>query len=94
MSIVRSDKKIPAGILAILLGYTGVHKFFLGYPRAGVAMLSIYAAAWLLALIGFGPAHLVIWAMHAIGVIEGVIYLTRSDTDFYRDYIIGRKPWF
>ncbi len=29
-----------------------------------------------------------------IGTIEGVIYLTKSEEDFYKDYIIGDKGWF
>jgi len=36
-----------------------------------------------------GPA-----AMHIIGIIEGVIYLTKTDEEFYRLYIVGRRGWF
>jgi len=32
--------------------------------------------------------------MHVIGIIEGIIYLTKTDEDFVREYIYGRKGWF
>jgi hypothetical protein len=27
-------------------------------------------------------------------MIEGIIYLTKSDDDFYETYIVDKKPWF
>jgi len=32
--------------------------------------------------------------MHIIGLIEGVIYLCKSDEEFVRTYVDGRKEWF
>jgi len=32
--------------------------------------------------------------MSAIGLIEGIIYLSKSDEDFYDTYIVGKKGWF
>ena len=29
-----------------------------------------------------------------IALIEGVIYLTKSDEQFFRDYAVDRKQWF
>ena len=29
-----------------------------------------------------------------IGIIEGIIYLTKSDEEFYNTYQVGKKPWF
>ncbi len=29
-----------------------------------------------------------------IGLIEGITYLTKTDEEFERIYIIGRKTWF
>ena len=34
-----AEKKIVAGILAILLGALGIHKFYLGYTKEGVIQL-------------------------------------------------------
>jgi TM2 domain-containing membrane protein YozV len=80
------DKKILAGILGIVLGYYGVHKFVLGYTKEGIIMLVI-------GLIGtFTCVPIVIVGI--IGLIEGIIYLTKSDEEFGRIYLQGRKPWF
>lgn len=79
-----AEKKIPAGILGILLGCLGVHKFILGYTGEGITMLLITVltcgiAAPITGLIGF---------------IEGIIYLTRTDEEFVRTYILNKKGWF
>jgi Na+-driven multidrug efflux pump len=29
-----------------------------------------------------------------IGLIEGIIYLTKSDEEFYSTYQVSKKPWF
>ena len=29
-----------------------------------------------------------------IGFIEGIIYLTKSDEEFYNTYQVGKRPWF
>jgi len=31
---------------------------------------------------------------HIIGLIEGIIYLCKSDEEFVRTYVDGRKEWF
>ena len=80
----RASNKIPAGICGILLGGLGVHKFILGYTGAGSVML-------LLTLLTCGIA----WPVtHLIGLIEGIIYLCKSDEEFVRIYVDGRKEWF
>lgn len=80
----RASNKIPAGVCGILLGAFGVHKFILGYTGAGVIML-------LVSLLSCGTVYPV---MHIIGLIEGVIYLTKTDDEFVRLYVDGRKEWF
>jgi TM2 domain-containing membrane protein YozV len=79
-----SSKKMAAGICAILLGSFGVHKFILGMTTPGVIMLLITVLTC-----GVGSV-----ATSIIGIIEGVIYLTKSDEEFYRDYMVGKKEWF
>jgi TM2 domain-containing membrane protein YozV len=80
----RASNKIAAGICGILLGAFGVHKFILGYTGAGLIML-------LVTVLSCGIAGAVI---HIIGLIEGIIYLTKSDEEFVRIYVVGRKEWF
>ena len=73
-----SSKKVTAGILAILLGGLGVHKFYLGYTTEGIIMI-------LLLFCGISPI---------IALVEGIIYLTKSDPEFYWTYEAAQKPWF
>lgn len=65
-----SKSRVTAGILAILLGGLGVHKFYLG--KAGIACLYILFC-WT-----FIPA--------IIGIVEGIIYLTMDDESFSNKY--------
>ena len=80
-SYPEDNKKLAAGLLAIILGPLGIHKFLLGYTRQGIIWL-------FLSLISFGAIT------GLLGLIEGIIYLTKSDEEFYRTYQLGRKPWF
>lgn len=89
------DKKMVAGILGILLGSLGIHKFYLGYTNEGIIMLLITVVGGgiggtltcgLLAPVAFVP-----WV---IGLVEGILYLTKSDEEFAATYIVGKKPWF
>ncbi len=84
LSSESDNKRIIAGILGIILGSLGIHKFILGYQKEGIIMLVV-------SLISFGYlAGLVA----LIGLIEGIIYLTKSDEDFYQTYQVGKRPWF
>jgi len=80
----RASTKIPAGICGILLGSFGVHKFILGYTGAGLIMLLVTLLTCFIA----SPV------MHIVGLIEGIIYLTKSDPEFVRTYVDNRKEWF
>ena len=79
-----SSKKLAAGICGILLGSLGIHKFILGYNTAGLIML-------LATLLTCGIVGV---AMGVVGLIEGIIYLTKSDEEFYQTYMVGKKEWF
>lgn len=86
------NKKILAGILAIVLGSLGIHKFILGYQKEGVILLAITLVGFVLTCVGIGV--FLVWITGLIGLIEGVIYLTKSDEEFYNTYQVGKKPWF
>jgi len=79
-----ASKKIVAGLLGIFLGAFGIHKFILGLKTPGLIML-------LLSLLSCGVASPVIGL---IGLIEGVLYLMKSDEDFHNDYALEKKGWF
>ena len=75
-----AEKKIAAGICGILLGGLGIHKFILGYTKEGIIQIVISVFTC-----GIGSL---------IGLIEGIIYLTKSDEDFVKTYITNKKGWF
>ncbi len=79
-----ADKKVAAGICGILLGALGVHKFILGYNTEGIIMLAVS-----LVTCGIGAP-----IMGVIGLVEGIIYLTKSDDEFVAEYVSGKKGWF
>jgi len=80
----RASHKIAAGIFGILLGSLGIHKFILGYTGADLIML----------LVSVLSCFILSPLMHLIGLIEGIIYLCKSDEEFVRIYVDGRKEWF
>ena len=85
--VAKSPKdKTTAGILAILLGAFGVHKFYLGYTTPAVIMLVVSIVG---ACLVVGPA-----VMGIIGLIEGILYLTKSDEEFQNTYVNNQKFWF
>jgi TM2 domain-containing membrane protein YozV len=86
------DKKVVAGILAILLGQLGIHKFILGYTNAGIIMLAVTLVSYVLTFVVIGV--LGILAMSVIGIVEGIIYLTKSDDEFVVRYGVNKKSWF
>lgn len=80
----RASNKVAAGICGILLGAFGVHKFILGYTGAGLIMLLVTILTCFIAY----PV------MHLLGLIEGIIYLSKTDEEFVRTYVDQRKEWF
>lgn len=76
----QESKRVVAGILAILLGSLGIHKFILGYTTAGIIHI---------------VANLVTCGIFSIvSFIEGIIYLTKSDEEFIYTYQTNEKKWF
>ena len=77
----QNNKKVACGIFALLLGPLGAHKFYLGYTGTVIIwlILSVCSCGLLTSL---------------FGLIEGIIYLTKSDEEFYQTYQVGQKHWF
>ena len=83
-----AEKKLVAGILGILLGTLGIHKFYLGYQKEGIIMLVVALVGGTITC-GIGAV-----AVQIIGIVEGIMYLTKSDDEFVATYITGQKGWF
>lgn len=75
-----NSKKILCGIMGILFGSLGIHRFILGDTSGGIIRIVISILTC-----GIGSI---------IGLIEGIIYLTKSDQEFYQTYMVERKAWF
>jgi len=83
------NRKIAAGVFAILLGFIGIHKLILGYSTEGLAMLLITIFA---GLVIWSTATVVVWAFD---LAEGIIYLARTDEEFLKTYfLLHKKAWF
>lgn len=80
----QENKRVLAGVLAIFFGALGIHKFILGYQKEGIIML-------VLSLLSFG---FLAGFMALVGLIEGIIYLSKSNEQFYQIYQVNRRPWF
>ena len=83
-----ADKKIPAGVCGILLGWLGVHKFILGYTTEGLIMLIVTL------VVGVFTCGTATACVGLVGLIEGIIYLTRTDAEFVETYVTNKRPWF
>lgn len=65
-------------IVSAFFGGWGIHKFMLGFTNTGLIQI-------LLSCCGVGGL---------IGLIEGIIYLTKTDEQFYQIYVVEKKQWF
>jgi TM2 domain-containing membrane protein YozV len=79
-----SSKKLAAGLLAIFAGTFGIHKFILGFTTPGLIYL-------ISTIVTCGFAGIV---LHVVALVEAIIYLSKSDEDFYYTYIVDKKEWF
>ena len=62
--------RTTAGILALLLGGVGVHKFYLGQTGMGILYL-VFCLTGIPAL---------------VALVEGILYLTKTDQEFAAKY--------
>src|SRR5258707_2819011 len=84
----KEKSKAVAGLLGIFLGHLGAHKFYLGYTTQAVITLVVTIIGGILTV---GVAAAVTWI---VGLVEGIIYLTKSDQEFRETYVRNKKKWF
>ncbi len=84
MSAAYGKSRLMAVFLAFFLGYLGIHKFYLGYTAQGVIMLLVSVLTLGLGLV----------VMAVISLVEFGIYLSKSDEEFNRIYVQGKRGWF
>ncbi|MCD4828421.1 MAG: TM2 domain-containing protein [Candidatus Cloacimonetes bacterium] len=99
VSTEAKNNKILVGLIAIFFGWLGIHKFIMGYTNPGLIMCigsvaSLVVATLLAWLILPMVLYIVPFGMSVIGLIEGIIYLTKTDEEYQRIYVDGQKFWF
>lgn len=75
-----NSRKILCGLMGILFGGLGIHRFILGDTSGGLVRI-------LISFVTCGIGSI-------IGLIEGIIYLTKTDAEFYQQYMVQKKAWF
>lgn len=70
-----SKNKIVAGLLAIFLGYLGIHRFYLGYNKIGIIQLVLGLAG--IITCGLTTIGASIWA-----IVDAVLIFTDKLPDF------------
>ena len=104
----KKKSKVAAGVLAIIVGFLGVHKFYLGFVGPGLVYLLAFSFCVIgliftivlgvvTAGIGFLfqiPLFFILFCIGIMALIEGIIYLTKSDEEFERLYVVEQKKWF
>lgn len=88
-NITRDFDRVGMGLLALLLGWwgpgaLGIHKFLMGRKKQGIICLVLCVVT----------CGLAVPILSLISLIEGIIYLTKSDAQFRNDYVYGNKDWF
>ena len=86
-----SKDKTAAGLLAIFLGGWGIHKFYLGYPIPGLIYLLTNTVGFAITWIFLFIPNII---LAIIALIEGILYLTKSDEEFEQLYVVQKRPWF
>ena len=73
--MAEEKSKVVYGILAILVGYLGIHKFYLGNVKHGIFYL-------LLSCVGVG---------FILALITGILALMKTDEEFNQKYVVDQS---
>ena len=82
------SRRTSIGILAIIFGFLGVHKFMLGYKREGFILLAVSIIG------GIFTCGIAIVVTDIIGIIEGIMILNKTPMQFKKTYIDRKTFWF
>ena len=85
---VESKNRLIAAALGITGAGLALHKFYLDQKEVGIKRILLTVVGGILTC---GAMTL---GMIGVGVTEGVIYLTKSDAEFYWTYVAQKKEWF
>ena len=73
--MAEEKSRVVYGILAILLGGYGVHKFYMGNVKHGIFYILLSCVS-----VGF-----------ILGIISGILALMKSDEEFHQRYVVDQS---
>lgn len=86
-----TKSKTTAGVLALLLGGLGIHKFYLGFTGPALVYLLVNTIGLLVTWMLLFIPNTILFLM---AFVEGILYLTKSDQEFEELYVVQKKKWF
>ena len=90
-----SKNKVIAGVLALILGQLGVHKFYLGALVPGFIYLGVSLLSFGLVEANQDEAFFFpLFVIVIFSIIDAFMYFLKSDEDFHRIYVEDKKQWF
>jgi TM2 domain-containing membrane protein YozV len=78
---MAEKSKVVYGVLAIILGWLGIHKFYVGDTKNGLIYL-------LITVCSLGMLY---WIPAILGLVGGIIALTKDDKEFNQKYVIDKS---
>lgn len=96
------NRSLATGLIAVMFGVYGAHKFLLGYKKEGLIMLATTLTGVLLAIVGmflqwdwlFFTGFFICVAVEVVSIVEGLIYFSKKEWEFYGTYVMNRRGWF
>ena len=73
-----AKSKMVAGILGILVGGLGIHRFYLGYTTMGIIMVAVQVAGQILGPLTCGIGYALSGGVAVWGLVEGIMILVGS----------------
>lgn len=83
----EGKSRTTAALLAIFLGGFGAHEFYLGNSNSAIIRLVVYLVGGVLMCV---PS----FVLSVISIIEGIIYLSKTDEEFEKEYVKEKRSWF
>lgn len=91
----KQKNRILAGLLALFLGNFGAHKFYLGLVSSGLVYIGVTILTIILAAAADEEGILgIMYIISLFSLIDAIIYFTKSNEEFNKIYVQGKRQWF
>ncbi len=91
-----AKERSTAAVLAFLLGWCGAHKFYMGYVSSGIVYLLtfLFSLFMIFSLFFSIIGVFTIYIPFVFSLVDGILYLTKTDEEFQKLYVEGHREWF